>query len=87
MTEIRHIVFDIGKVLIHYDPNLPYQRIIPDPDEEILHMARLRKGSLSQLTGGFVRQAMVSASAAIFFAAILLGWIYWFFRNAAEFTL
>ena len=33
MTEIRHIVFDIGKVLIHYDPNLPLQRIIPDPDE------------------------------------------------------
>lgn len=61
--------------------------IVPDPDEEILHMARLRKGSLSQLAGGFVRQAMVSASAAIFFAAILLGWIYWFFRNAAEFIL
>jgi 2-haloacid dehalogenase len=33
MTAIRHIVFDIGKVLIHYDPNLPFQRIIPDPDE------------------------------------------------------
>jgi 2-haloacid dehalogenase len=33
MTEIRHIVFDIGKVLIHYDPNLPFQRIIPDPGE------------------------------------------------------
>jgi 2-haloacid dehalogenase len=32
MTAIRHIVFDIGKVLIHYDPNLPFQRIIPDPD-------------------------------------------------------
>ena len=30
MTEIRHIVFDIGKVLIHYDPNLPFSRIIPD---------------------------------------------------------
>ncbi|MGB3500426.1 MAG: HAD family phosphatase [Mesorhizobium sp.] len=30
MTEIRHIVFDIGKVLIHYDPNLPYSRLIPD---------------------------------------------------------
>ncbi len=27
--EIRHIVFDIGKVLIHYDPNLPFSRIIP----------------------------------------------------------
>lgn len=33
MTEIRHIVFDIGKVLIHYDPNLPFSRIIPDAAE------------------------------------------------------
>lgn len=31
--EIRHIVFDIGKVLIHYDPNLPFSRIIPDDAE------------------------------------------------------
>lgn len=31
--DIRHIVFDIGKVLIHYDPNLPYSRIIPDEAE------------------------------------------------------
>ena len=30
---INHIVFDIGKVLIHYDPNLPYQRLIPDAGE------------------------------------------------------
>lgn len=33
MTAIRHIVFDIGMVLIHYDPNLPFSRLIPDPDE------------------------------------------------------
>lgn len=33
MTEIRHIVFDIGKVLIHYDPNLPFSRLIPDEEE------------------------------------------------------
>ncbi len=32
-ADIRHIVFDIGKVLIHYDPNLPYSRIIPDAEE------------------------------------------------------
>ena len=31
MTDIRHIVFDIGSVLIHYDPNLPFSRLIPDP--------------------------------------------------------
>ena len=30
---VRHIVFDIGKVLIHYDPNIPYSRLIPDQAE------------------------------------------------------
>lgn len=33
MTEIRHIVFDIGRVLLHYDPDLPFSRLIPDPAE------------------------------------------------------
>lgn len=33
MTEISHIVFDIGKVLIHYDPNIPFGRLIPDAEE------------------------------------------------------
>ncbi|MBO3759191.1 HAD family phosphatase [Ciceribacter sp. L1K22] len=32
-AQIDHIVFDIGKVLIHYDPNLPFSRIIPDAAE------------------------------------------------------
>lgn len=40
MTEpIRHIVFDIGKVLVHYDPNLPYLRIIPDDEERAAFFA------------------------------------------------
>lgn len=40
MTEtIRHIVFDIGKVLIHYDPNLPFSRIIPDAGERAAFFA------------------------------------------------
>ena len=32
-AKIDHIVFDIGKVLIHYDPNIPYSRVIPDAEE------------------------------------------------------
>lgn len=32
-ARIRHIVFDIGKVLIHYDPNIPFSRLIPDDEE------------------------------------------------------
>jgi 2-haloacid dehalogenase len=33
LSEIRHIVFDIGKVLLHYDPALPFSRLIPDEGE------------------------------------------------------
>jgi 2-haloacid dehalogenase len=33
MNQIRHIVFDIGRVLIHYDPDLPFSRLIPDATE------------------------------------------------------
>ena len=33
MSTIRHIVFDIGRVLIHYDPDLPFSRLIPDAAE------------------------------------------------------
>lgn len=29
---IRHIVFDIGSVLIHYDPEIPFRRLIPEDD-------------------------------------------------------
>ncbi|MDA4844800.1 HAD family hydrolase [Hoeflea poritis] len=27
---INHVVFDIGRVLLHYDPQIPFSRIIPD---------------------------------------------------------
>ena len=30
MTEIRHIVFDVGKVLVHYDPHQAYYDLLPD---------------------------------------------------------
>jgi len=33
MTVVRHIVFDIGRVLVHYDPDLPFSRLIPDPEQ------------------------------------------------------
>ncbi len=31
--KIQHIIFDIGKVLIHYDPEIPFRRIIPNAAE------------------------------------------------------
>ena len=33
MSDIRHIVFDIGRVLVHYDPDLPFSRLIQDEAE------------------------------------------------------
>lgn len=33
MTDIRHIVFDIGRVLVHYDAELPFLALIPDAEE------------------------------------------------------
>ena len=33
MTEIRHVVFDLGQVLIRWEPENPYRRLIPDEAE------------------------------------------------------
>ena len=41
MTKIEHIVFDIGKVLSHYVPHLPYSGFIPDADERIWFFANV----------------------------------------------
>ena len=30
MNEIRHIVFDLGRVVLHWDPEIPYRHLIPD---------------------------------------------------------
>lgn len=33
MSDIRHLVFDVGKVLVHYDPHQGYYELIPDEAE------------------------------------------------------
>jgi 2-haloacid dehalogenase len=33
VNEIRHIVFDIGRVLLEWDAEIPYRRLIPDETE------------------------------------------------------
>jgi HAD superfamily hydrolase (TIGR01509 family) len=44
MTEIRHIVFDLGNVLLRWEPENPYRRLIPD--------AAARKRFLSEVFNG-----------------------------------
>jgi len=33
MADVKHIVFDIGQVLLHWDPEVPYRTLIPDEEE------------------------------------------------------
>ena len=33
MPTIKHIVFDVGRVLIHWDPEIPFRHLIPDENE------------------------------------------------------
>jgi 2-haloacid dehalogenase len=41
MTEIRHVVFDLGQVLIRWEPENPYRRLIPDEDERRRFLAEV----------------------------------------------
>lgn len=41
VIEINHIVFDIGKVLIAYDTEIPYLRLIPDEAERRHFLAEI----------------------------------------------
>ena len=34
-SPIKHVVFDIGRVLLHYDPKIPFNRLIPDDDARL----------------------------------------------------
>jgi 2-haloacid dehalogenase len=48
MTEIRHIVFDVGKVLVHYDPHQAYRELIPDLDERTAFLTHVCSGAWNQ---------------------------------------
>jgi HAD superfamily hydrolase (TIGR01509 family) len=39
--DIRHLVFDVGKVLLHYDPHLAYRDLIPDLEERNAFLAEV----------------------------------------------
>ncbi len=44
MTPVRHIVFDIGRVLVHYDPEIPFREVIPDPERRRWFLANVCTG-------------------------------------------
>ena len=59
MNEIRHVVFDLGQVLIAYDMEAPYRRLIPDEAERQRFLAevRIHEWNLEQDRGRSWREA------------------------------
>jgi 2-haloacid dehalogenase len=41
VSSVRHIVFDLGQVLLRWDPEIPYRRLIPDAEERRLFLAEI----------------------------------------------
>ena len=41
MPTIKHIVFDVGRVLIHWDPEIPFRHLIPDENERKHFLANI----------------------------------------------
>ncbi len=50
MSAIRHVVFDIGKVLIRWEPDIPYRRLIPDQAARERFLAEVCNGTWLRLT-------------------------------------
>lgn len=48
MTEIRHIVFDVGRVLVHYDPHQAYFELIPDEAERTHFLSEVCSSAWNQ---------------------------------------
>lgn len=48
MTEIRHIVFDVGKVLVHYDPHQGYYELLPDIAERTAFLTHVCSSAWNQ---------------------------------------
>ena len=62
---VTHIVFDIGKVLIHYDPHLAFHDIIPDQEERTFFLTEVCSNAwnLEQDRGRDWREAEAEAIA------------------------
>lgn len=41
MNSIQHVVFDVGNVLLHYEPDRPFRDLIPDPQERAWFLANV----------------------------------------------
>lgn len=77
----EHILQDGDEVAIFGMYSAERRAIVPDPEHEMMNMARVRKGSLQQLSRGFVRQAIGSGLVGLLFTAITAGAVWLVFNR------
>jgi hypothetical protein len=77
----EHILQDGDEVAIFGMYSAERRAIVPDPEHELMHMARVRKGSLQKLSRGFVWQAIGSGLVGLLFAAITAGAVWVVFNR------
>ncbi len=74
----EHVVLNGDEVVVVGLYSAARGAIVPDPASEILHRARLRKGSVADVSRGFTRQAIVSGVLGALFlvATVLVIWLF-----------
>jgi hypothetical protein len=77
----EHILQDGDEMAIFGMYSAERRAIVPDPEHELVNMARVRKGSLRSLSRGFVWQAVGSGLAGTLFAAITAGAVWLVFNR------
>jgi hypothetical protein len=82
----EHVVSNGDEVVVVGLYSAARRAVVPDPGDEILHRARLRKGPPAKVAGEFARQAIVSGVLGVLFLAGTVLLIRLFFTQAGTFN-
>ena len=82
---VEHVVQHGDEVVVFGLYSAARNAVVPDPQSEVLHRARLLKGGPGRVARRLTLQAVASGIVGIVFLAGSAGLAYLFFANAAEF--
>lgn len=81
----EHVVQSGDEVVIFGMYSAARNAIVPDPKSEVMHRARLRKGSISRVARGLVWDAVGSGAVGLFFVAVTVTLTWLFFARMGIF--
>jgi hypothetical protein len=84
---VEHVVRHGDEVVVFGLYSAVRGAVVPDPQSEVLHRARLLKGGVGRVARRLTRQAIVSGIAGVAFLAGTAGLVYLFFEEAATYFI